>query len=346
MGETNAAMQKRNQRAENLRVYQTDAEDYWVESSDAKIAYHVYFNFERDVGRCTCPDYQTRVKSDGDFKCKHILAVADASINHDTQPADYIEKSKPRIDDRFISSLKGKDFVIYSGLLDLAHQRGLMKLEVKTLQLPTKENGFEAICHAVAESKNGGVFSDVGDANPKNVNSIIASHIIRMASTRAKARALRDMTNIGMTCLEELGDLNEVIGSNNVVDIKTRRSAQTKKQETAKPAATNNSGNGTGKAASKPKAGTAKSGRSNKATPAEAKAKAQKKESANKPASDNGNGAKMSEAQKRALMNLSRRRGISVDDVEKMSQETFNCAVDNLSTSDAASFIRNLQQAA
>jgi len=32
-----------------------------------------------------------------------------------------------------------------------------------------------------------------------------------MASTRAKARAFRDMDNIGMTCLEELGDLSDVI---------------------------------------------------------------------------------------------------------------------------------------
>ena len=81
------AEQKRNQRAEQLRVYQTDQEDFWVESSDGKIAYHATFNIERGVGRCTCPDYQTRVKTDGDFKCKHIIAVADALINHDVEGA-------------------------------------------------------------------------------------------------------------------------------------------------------------------------------------------------------------------------------------------------------------------
>ncbi len=52
----NEAEQKRNQRAEQLKVYQTDQEDFWVESADAKIAYRVFFNLERGVGRCTCPD--------------------------------------------------------------------------------------------------------------------------------------------------------------------------------------------------------------------------------------------------------------------------------------------------
>ena len=155
-----------------------------------------------------------------------------------------------------------------------------------------------------------------------------------MASTRAKARCLRDMTNIGMTCLEELGDLNEVVGSSNkVVNIKSRKPAPTKKVlPVTKPAATNNNnnGNGTGKkVVSKPKAVD--------------KQKPETKKT------DNGNGTdqpKMSVAQNRALMNLSRRRGISVDEMENMSKEMFNRPVDALSTSDAASFIRNLQQSA
>lgn len=50
------------------------------------------------------------------------------------------------------------------------------------------------------------VFEGIGDATRKNVAKNIAGHLIRMAETRAKARALRDAVNIGATALEELGE--------------------------------------------------------------------------------------------------------------------------------------------
>ena len=114
-----------------------------------------------------------------------------------------------------LPSIQGKEFVLYAGLLDLAHKKGLKKLIVEILQYPNQENGNTAVCRAVAENAGGEIFTDIGDANPVNVNKKIINHIIRMASTRAKARCLRDMTNIGITCLEELGELNgdEVIGA-------------------------------------------------------------------------------------------------------------------------------------
>ncbi|MBF0205093.1 MAG: hypothetical protein HQK67_12510, partial [Desulfamplus sp.] len=121
---------------------------------------------------------------------------------------------EPKINEKFIMNIKGKDFVLYSGLLDLAHQKGIKSIHVEPVQYPTKDNGMEAICKAVVISSDGQEFTEIGDANPRNVNSMIREHILRMSATRAKARALRDLSNIGMTCLEELGDLEQIIGGN------------------------------------------------------------------------------------------------------------------------------------
>ena len=98
-----------------------------------------------------------------------MLSVMNAIPKREVENARFCEKSVPRLDDRFMTNIKGKDFVLYAGVLDLATQKGLLKLEVELLQYPTKENGNEAICRAVAESKTGEVFSDIGDANPKIV---------------------------------------------------------------------------------------------------------------------------------------------------------------------------------
>lgn len=118
-----------------------------------------------------------------------------------------------KINEKFIVNLKGKDFVTYEGLLDLAHQEGLVSMDVELLQIPSKENGDTAIAKAIAKTKDR-TFIDIGDADPSSVNGMIRPHIIRMASTRAKARALRDLTNVGMTAVEELGDDEEDKPSN------------------------------------------------------------------------------------------------------------------------------------
>ena len=102
----------------------------------------------------------------------------------------------------------GRRFVLYAGLLEEAHTRGLRSIETELLQVPGVENGEVAIAKAVVRTEEG-KFSGIGDAAPGNVSRAIVPHIIRMAETRAKARALRDAINIGVTALEELGGESE-----------------------------------------------------------------------------------------------------------------------------------------
>jgi hypothetical protein len=108
----------------------------------------------------------------------------------------------------FIVERNGRSFVLYAGLLDLAHERGLKAISTTLVQVPSDMNGQMAIVHATVELTQG-TFTGLGDAAPDSVSRMMLPHLIRMAETRAKARALRDAVNVGVTSLEELGDLDE-----------------------------------------------------------------------------------------------------------------------------------------
>lgn len=104
----------------------------------------------------------------------------------------------------YIIERGGRSFVLYAGLLEEAHSRGLRSIETELLQVPGVENGDVAIVRALVRMEDG-KFAGIGDASPQNVGRMIAPHLIRMAETRAKARALRDAINVGVTAFEELG---------------------------------------------------------------------------------------------------------------------------------------------
>jgi hypothetical protein len=103
-----------------------------------------------------------------------------------------------------IINRQGRDFVLYAGLLDAAHRAGMQGIHTTLVQAPGPHNQETCVCHATVDFPWGS-YTGIGDANPGNVTRMIVPHIIRMAETRAKARALRDALNIGMVALEELG---------------------------------------------------------------------------------------------------------------------------------------------
>lgn len=114
--------------------------------------------------------------------------------------------SKYTIDKKFIVDRQGKPAVLFAGLLETAHTAGLKSIRTRMLQAPADENRWTAIFYAEVEMGDGGVFTGTGDANLENVARMVAPHYIRMAETRAKARALRDALSITAVAAEELGE--------------------------------------------------------------------------------------------------------------------------------------------
>lgn len=109
----------------------------------------------------------------------------------------------------FVVERQGRQFVLYSGLLDLATQQGLKSIVTTLIQAPDDDNHRVAICCATVTLEQGGeqrTFTGLGDAAPNNVTPAMQNCLLRMAETRAKARALRDAVNIGMAAAEELGE--------------------------------------------------------------------------------------------------------------------------------------------
>jgi hypothetical protein len=106
------------------------------------------------------------------------------------------------IDPRFLTHIQGRPFVRFDGLLALAHERGLLELSTTVVSVTPEF----AVCQAVARFQDGLVVTDIGDATPQNVKKHLAPHFMRLAATRASARALRRALNISEVAVEELGE--------------------------------------------------------------------------------------------------------------------------------------------
>lgn len=179
-------------------------------------------------GACTCPDY---AKAPGQW-CKHRLARAltvkaigitrtlgQAERTVTLSPEDLVPDPDarsgpvlaaettpvahvPRIPTEFLYERHGTTAILFGGLLHMAHEQGLLSLSVDVVTVTADL----AVMRATARFKDGGQWTDIGDASPQNVGARIAPHFIRMASTRALARCLRTALDIPYVCSVELAD--------------------------------------------------------------------------------------------------------------------------------------------
>lgn len=151
-----------------------------------------------------------------------------------------------KVKDEYVITRQGKLMVLYPGLLDLAHEMGLAGINTQIVQLPTKENGMVAVVAArvfmdAGEKAADGAllqrsFDGVGDASPENVSRNIAPHLLRMAETRAKARALRDAVNVSAALSDDpASDSDEPPAGAEVMPLKSaepmRGAAKAKKSQ-------------------------------------------------------------------------------------------------------------------
>jgi hypothetical protein len=158
-------------------------------------------------GHCPCLDFEKAPAG----QCKHKIAagmqrraLALMPIPQtplEDPPMDAPETPAYGIAPEHIVTIQGKRFVLYAGLLALAHARGLQSLTATW----TYNDGTLSLAHAVAVFPFGR-FEECGDASPDNVTKKVAPHFRRVALTRAKARVLRDALNVDMVSLEELAD--------------------------------------------------------------------------------------------------------------------------------------------
>ena len=118
----------------------------------------------------------------------------------------------------------GDERPLFRDLLSRAHNMGLTHIKTKAISIsnpPERRAVFKA---TVTMRTEDGLLDFVGhgDRDDKNTHALIAPHYIRMAETRAIARALRWATNEGRTCAEEMPSYDGVIGKVDFVNKRIR----------------------------------------------------------------------------------------------------------------------------
>jgi hypothetical protein len=168
-------------------------------------------------GACGCEDSIYRAPHG---RCKHVLATLlarkalqlmqeaqaapTARVVPPSTPGEPGAQAEPPagIDPRFLVHIRQKPFIRYAGLLRMAYDHGLCKLETTFISVTSEL----ALAQCTATFTDGKVVTDVADSTPGNVGAQVKPHWPRLAATRAAARALRNALALDVCALEEIED--------------------------------------------------------------------------------------------------------------------------------------------
>ena len=128
-------------------------------------------------------------------------------------------------DDTLETQMPGDERPLYRDLLARAHDMGLAHIKTKCLSIsdaPERRAVFKATVTMLTDYGTAD-FVGHGDSDESNTHPLIIPHYIRMAETRAIARALRWATNEGRTSMEEMPSFDGSIAVVDFVNQKVRR---------------------------------------------------------------------------------------------------------------------------
>ena len=128
-------------------------------------------------------------------------------------------------DDTLETQMPGDERPLYRDLLARAHEMGLAQIKTKCLSIsdaPERRAVFKATVTMLTDYGTAD-FVGHGDSDESNTHPLIIPHYIRMAETRAIARALRWATNEGRTSMEEMPSFDGPIAVVDFVNQKVRR---------------------------------------------------------------------------------------------------------------------------
>ena len=126
-----------------------------------------------------------------------------------------------------VIQLGNNNYVKYSGLVAIAHMKGIkgikteilledVKAEDRISEEESEEGSVKTIIKTIKPCRvmiratvyghDGEEFTSIATATQYNLKKNMLPYLYEMAETRAKARALRDFVGIGLTAWEELPD--------------------------------------------------------------------------------------------------------------------------------------------